>query len=206
MLLLPVISLLLVVSITEVELLCKSKPERTTRCRLGSDCDVDECCVSTVPQIGRKKRSLFSRGGVCQHLQTVGQGCLTKYDSGQPNDIVSQCPCEANLECVGNGLFVVPQGETGTCQAKEVTCKSGADCGPGECCKGNDQVKGRKKRQIGGSVGVCTPLQTSGGSCLTQYGSGKPSSIVPRCPCVTSLTCQSTGVITVPLGEEGTCA
>ena len=40
--------------------------------------------------------------------------------------------------------------------------------------------------------------------CFAKMTSGKPGSMVYRCPCTAGLTCHGSGLYEVPLGEKGT--
>ncbi|KAL5014227.1 hypothetical protein ScPMuIL_008497 [Solemya velum] len=83
-------------------------------CARGSDCAADECCVSNVRPIGRK-RSVSLGGGRCTKMGVTGSGCYVKMQSGKPAAQVFGCPCKSGLTCHGRHVFDIPLGEMGTC-------------------------------------------------------------------------------------------
>ncbi|XP_059167313.1 uncharacterized protein LOC131949424 [Physella acuta] len=81
-------------------------------CSTVRDCGADECCISLMQPVGRR-RAAFGAGGVCKKLGGVGDYCLVRVT--QVSDMNMECPCAAGLSCHGSGFMVIPQGETGTC-------------------------------------------------------------------------------------------
>ncbi|KAL3858504.1 hypothetical protein ACJMK2_013090 [Sinanodonta woodiana] len=94
---------------------CQGPSIRTRQtCQSGADCAADECCVSDVRPIGRRRRELF--GAHCQKMGVDGSNCYVRYGSGKPNGTVfAACPCTSGLTCVGNHIYDVPLGEMGSC-------------------------------------------------------------------------------------------
>ncbi|RUS80540.1 hypothetical protein EGW08_011680 [Elysia chlorotica] len=81
-------------------------------CSQSSQCQTDECCVTTNPPRG--KRALApTAGGVCQKLGSAKDSCYVMYTTVQ--DMNYRCPCGPGLVCVGSGMMEVPLGEVGTC-------------------------------------------------------------------------------------------
>ncbi|KAH9515050.1 hypothetical protein Btru_019021 [Bulinus truncatus] len=83
-------------------------------CSTYKDCAADECCVSNVQPIGKKKRAIsFLSGGTCQKLGLSGDSCLVRITT--VTDMNLACPCASGLTCKGLGFFEIPLGERGTC-------------------------------------------------------------------------------------------
>ncbi|CAL1536788.1 unnamed protein product, partial [Lymnaea stagnalis] len=86
------------------------KKDVSGSCSSGKDCSADECCVSAIQPIGRKKRLAIGRGA-CQKLGETGDSCLVSVTTAA--DMNWECPCVSGLTCKGQGLFEVPLGERG---------------------------------------------------------------------------------------------
>ncbi|KAK0068707.1 venom protein 164 [Biomphalaria pfeifferi] len=97
--------------------LCQAdhKREASGACQSTKDCAADECCVSNIQPIGKKKRAAISfGGGTCQKLGKSGESCMVRVTA--VTDMNLSCPCTTGLTCKGTGMFVVPLGETGVCE------------------------------------------------------------------------------------------
>ncbi|XP_055862223.1 uncharacterized protein LOC106061497 isoform X2 [Biomphalaria glabrata] len=97
--------------------LCQAdhKREASGACQSTKDCAADECCVSNIQPIGKKKRAAISfGGGTCQKLGKSGESCMVRVTA--VTDMNLSCPCTTGLTCKGTGMFVVPLGETGACE------------------------------------------------------------------------------------------
>ncbi|XP_059167312.1 uncharacterized protein LOC131949423 [Physella acuta] len=81
-------------------------------CSTVRDCGAEECCISLMQPVGRR-RAAFGAGGVCKKLGGVGDSCLVRIT--QVTDMNLACPCADGLKCNGTGLMVMPLGETGNC-------------------------------------------------------------------------------------------
>ncbi|XP_013383648.1 uncharacterized protein LOC112041494 [Lingula anatina] len=86
-------------------------------CNNASHCNDDECCVSLLQPIGRK-RSL-SQLGMCSKLGTSGSWCDPSSLSGQPQAMVLECPCAPGFKCIpqgwSGGIVVPVLHEPGRC-------------------------------------------------------------------------------------------
>ncbi|XP_005106168.1 venom protein 164 [Aplysia californica] len=78
-------------------------------------------------------------------------------------------------------------------------CTDSSQCEDDECCL--DPTQRRGKRQ---AAGYCAPRVLKGQSCFINAANSGPV-YLDACPCVSGLTCQGNGVISVPQGEMGTC-
>ncbi|KAL3858503.1 hypothetical protein ACJMK2_013089 [Sinanodonta woodiana] len=81
-------------------------------CHSGDDCATNECCVSSLRPIGRRRQL---GGAHCQQMGVDGSSCYVRQLSGKPNATVFACPCSDGLRCVGSHMFDIPLGEVGTC-------------------------------------------------------------------------------------------
>ncbi|CAL1536787.1 unnamed protein product [Lymnaea stagnalis] len=95
-------------------LIAPSKKAIGDSCSSGKDCAADECCVSTMRPLGRKKRLAVGGGrGACQKLGKAGDSCLVSVTTAE--DTNWDCPCVSGLTCKGQGMFEIPLGERGQC-------------------------------------------------------------------------------------------
>ena len=95
-----------------------------TKCNKGSDCAADECCLSDVKPIGRRRRQVGSgdgssyTGGHCAKKPKLKEPCTDLLNPmDYLNQAVYECPCETGSVCVRNpnAGFIVPIGYQGTC-------------------------------------------------------------------------------------------
>ncbi|KAL4218968.1 hypothetical protein ACF0H5_021554 [Mactra antiquata] len=87
-------------------------------CNTNDDCLLNECCVSFTAHrgkraIGKCKNTNFTDGH-CMKLGNKKSSCLVDNNIFQ-NIYQLSCPCASGLTCRGNGVRVIPQGETGEC-------------------------------------------------------------------------------------------
>ncbi|BFZ18737.1 hypothetical protein BsWGS_21775 [Bradybaena similaris] len=173
-------------------------------CSFTSDCQANECCLSTVPTRGKRDAP-----GNCRPRGELAALCYVKNDQLQAPDsdvlFLDACPCSSTLECQSTGTVEVPQGEQGRCVATNATkkradkCSSVGDCAPDECCASLSQPVGRRKR----GIGECRKLLQTGDSCLVAMTTTQDVNF--ECPCQIGLTCKGTGLYEIPLGERGIC-
>ncbi|XP_064612072.1 uncharacterized protein LOC135476103 [Liolophura sinensis] len=84
---------------------------RVKSCATGADCAEDECCMSLIRPIGKRKRAMNE----CRKLGNVKDSCLVSLGSGKKDHSTFQCPCKASLKCHPNGQFDMPLGAMGYC-------------------------------------------------------------------------------------------